>query len=167
MGKLSIYHLVGDSDGEMEGGRQVEVILGHRNSGGEAGRKDFERRTQQKYKSESRDNLIVQRSGDFLTFSHKRNIEKNVQKNRRLMSLDSRTRRRRRRKRNRIETRESGLMSRADAAISLLFLSLLFSLSVAGGLVSWGVGFNKKYREMTSSKSHFVAHKLYFKCLWQ
>ena len=62
MGKLSIYHLVGDSDGEMEGGRQVEVILGHRNSGGEAGRKDFERRTQQKYKSESRDNLIVQRS---------------------------------------------------------------------------------------------------------
>ncbi len=142
MGKLSIYHLVGDSDGEMEGGRQVEVILGHRNSGGEAGRKDFERRTQQKYKSESRDNLIVQRSGDFLTFSHKRNIRKNVQKIRRRLSLDSRTRRRR--KRNRIEKRESGLMSRADAAISLLFLSLLFSLSVAAGLVSWGGGIQQK-----------------------
>lgn len=143
MGKLSIYHLVGDSDGEMEGGRQVEVILGHRNSGGEAGRKDFERRTQQKYKSESRDNLIVQRSGDFLTFSHKRNIRKNVQKIRRRLSLDSRTRRRR--KRNRIEKRASDVQSmQTPSSLSSFFLSLLFSLSVAAGLVSWGGGIQQK-----------------------
>ena len=114
MGKLSIYHLVGDSDGEMEGGRQVEVILGHRNSGGEAGRKDFERRTQQKYKSESRDNLIEQRSikRRLLDLFPQKEHRKKRSKNRRLMSLDSRSRRRRRRQRNRIEKREPDVQSR-------------------------------------------------------